>query len=379
MNQSKRGKASPKTSRPGIAKRSPNNNNRGKQPRVARAMRQPILARAMGGSVYRNNAQVGVAAAYATGQSTKSPKITQSSMDSSRIIHRELVGSVFGSVAFTTALTFSVNPGLPTSFPWLSTQALGWEKYHFNSLRLCYYTRTGSNTPGSVILSPDYDAADSAPVNEQIASAYHGTQEDVAWKDNCLTFDPKLLSGQRFIRTGGLSANQDIKTYDIANAFVSTLDGTAVNWGKVWFEYDITLINQQLNSSGPSGSGVLVAGGSAESNLNIFGSAPVTTGSYNITALLDVVSMSGLSIGTEYLQTFTVTGTGLGSIINTANTGLTSKTVTFDSGGSGSTTSAFIQTFTATSTAATSTFTMSGTTVTSAQFVLTALQPTPSF
>jgi len=323
-----------------------------------------------------------VAAAYARGQTTRQPRVSRSGVDRTRIIHRELIGSVIGTTNYSVVAgnTFSINPGLPGTFPWLSTQALGWEKYKFNYLRLCYYTRTGSNTPGSVILTPDYDAADAAPVNEQIASAYHGTQEDVAWKDNCMIFDQKILNSDRFIRTGGLVANQDIKTYDIANLFVGTLDGTAVNWGKLWIEYDVTLINQQLNSSGASGSGVLVGGGITFASATPFGTIPVTTGSYNLAAAsTNVVTFSGLSVNSEYMITAYSLGTVISAYSFTGLTGVTSKSTTagqlFNSGATGGSAT---YTFIANAVSGSVTLTITATTITSSVLILAALNPAPS-
>jgi hypothetical protein len=316
-----------------------------------------------------------VAAAYATGQTTRNPKVTRSGVDRTRIIHRELIGSVVGTSLFSVLAsnTFSINPGLSTTFPWLSTQAQGWEKYKFNYLRVCYYTRTGSNTPGSVILSPDYDAADAAPVSEQIASAYHGTQEDVAWKDNCMIFDQKILNSDRFIRTGGIAANLDIKTYDIANLFVGTLDGTAVNWGKIWIEYDVTLINQQLNSSGPAGSGTMAAAGGTIAATTPFGAVPTSNGSYNLSAAAtDVVSMSGLSIGSEIMVATEITGTTISSIALNTLVGLTLKTTLF-AGYYSTTGAACISTYTVNANVASFVLAVSAATVTSASVVVSAL------
>jgi len=324
-----------------------------------------------------------VAAAYARGQTSRNPKVTRSGVDRTRIVHRELIGSVVGTVLYsvTAGNTFSINPGLAATFPWLSTQALGWEKYKFNYLRLCYYTRTGSSTPGSVILTPDYNAADAAPVNEQIASAYHGTQEDVAWKDNCMIFDQKILNQDRFIRTGGLTASLDIKTYDIANLFVGTLDGTAVNWGKLWIEYDVTLINQQLNSAGAAGSGTLTAGGGTIAAATPFGAVPVVSGSYNLAAAgTNVITFSGLSIGTEYVFIETLTGTVFsGSPGFTSPVGLTLVTAMFANYPAAATTLAFVSTYKATAVSGSITSNVAATTVTAGQLIVSALTPTPSF
>lgn len=339
----------------------------------------PVMASAFGGHIMGPGKRVGVAAAYATGQTTRNPRVSRSGVDSTRIIHRELIGSVVGTVLYTVGNSFSINPGLFATFPWLSTQALGWEKYRFNSLRLCYYTRTGSNTPGSVILTPDYDAADVAPVNEQIASAYHGTQEDVAWKDNCMVFDQKILGQERFIRTGGLAANLDIKTYDIANTYVGTLDGTAVNWGKLWIEYDITLINQQLNSSGPSGTGTIAGAGGSLAAATPYGAAPLTLGSYNIIApATNKVTLSGLNIGSEYSFSAAISGTVI-TVFN-ISTFIGGTQVNQLNGINGAATQASaIATFTAQSNTVTFVLNVTATTVTFSLGVNAALVPTPSF
>ncbi len=49
---------------------------------------------------------------------------------SHRIVHRELLATISGSVAFATN-SYVINPGLSSSFPWLATQAAGWEQYRF--------------------------------------------------------------------------------------------------------------------------------------------------------------------------------------------------------------------------------------------------------
>ncbi len=236
--------------------------------------------------------QVSVAAAYASGQRTRAPRVT-TSRDSVRIVHRELVASVVGTTAFTVARAFALNPGLATSFPWLATQAQAWERYKFNSLRFEYYTRTGSSTPGSVMLVPDYDAADAAPISEQVASSYEDVTEDAPWKDICCSLRSSALHAlgpTKFVRTGALPANLDIKTYDAGNLFLCTIDGTAVNWGKLWVEYDITLMTPQLN---PGGSSVMSAqhiGGQTPTSASILGTQALFPGSSTL------VSVSGSTI-----------------------------------------------------------------------------------
>lgn len=266
-----------------------------KMPKVLKTKPKKSLGES---SFQSSEKQRSVAAAYATGQRTRQPKIV-SKGDSVRIIHRELISSVVGSQSFSVQQAFALNPGLASSFPWLATQAQSWERYRFNSLKFCYYTRTGSNVPGSVMLVPDYDAADSAPISEQIASAYSDVAEDAPWKDiDCLLRASALhaLGPTKFVRTGALQPNQDIKTYDAGNLFLIVTDGTAVNWGKLWVEYDVELLTPQLN---PAGGGVI-------SSQILHGSAPIS--SDPLVGALPVAGSSNITSPAPNVLTFNQAG-----------------------------------------------------------------------
>jgi hypothetical protein len=323
-----------------------------------------------------NIGQTSVAAAYATGMGTSKPKFSRQTADSTRITHRELVGSLTGTVLFTLAQSFSVNPGLPATFPWLASQAVGWEKYKFNYLRLCSYTRTGSTTPGSIIMSPDYNAADPGPVTEQIMSSYYGTREDAPWKDICLEMDSARLAGERFLRYGALAPNLDIKTYDVANVFVGTVDGTAVAWSKLWWEYEVVFYNPQLPPGGLSDAGTLFSGGTV-AVATPFGSLPNGTGPLGVSAVGAVVTLTGLTIGVEYIVGGTLQGTVLGNLTWVV-TGLTAKTILSEVVNAAATSSNNSESFIATAQTATMTLTFSATTVTSTYFWIASYIPTPS-
>jgi hypothetical protein len=305
--------------------------------------------------------QSSVAAAYATGQHSGDPKYLNYSKDGCRIVHRELIASVTGTVAFTVANSFALNPGQATSFPWLAGQAQGWERYRFNKLRFCYYTRTGSNVPGSVLLAPDFDASDVAPSTEQIASTYKDSEEDAPWKDIKCELSPSALHAigpTKFVRTGSLSADQDIKLYDSGNLFLCTVDGTAVSWGKLWVEYDVSFFTPQLNPLG-SGSYQRVSGVTPTST-SLLGTqtlSPTSTeslftvsnqiltftkaGTFLVTA--DQVFTSGLSMNTPVLGagavvvghgiSFTTSATKSSAIVQC--TAIVGSTITFDSNGTG--------------------------------------------
>lgn len=294
-----------------------NQNNLQKQPKQKASRR----VRAKRGG----QQQLQAAAAYATGQVSKAPAIKMSS-DSCRVVHRELIASVTGTTAFTVAQSFALNPGISATFPWLSVMAQTWEQYRFRSLRFCYYTRTGSNVPGSVILAPDYDAADAAPVSEQVASNYTDAAEDAPWKDiECVLTRLDMAGGQKrhFTRTGALAANLDIKTYDVGQLHLCTIDGTAVAWGKLWVEYDVEFFVPQL----PPNGGALVLGGliSGQTSMtagNPLGTAPIVdTSAQGLSAsAASVVTIAGTG---QYLVYATCGGTTITGLALAATSGCT--------------------------------------------------------
>lgn len=220
--------------------------------------RAQSVANARGRSTYRSfkstiplDMRNALPAAYSIGQKTVRPKV-QSNGTSCTIVHRELVLKVAMTVNYSVQ-QLSCNPGLPQTFPWLSSIAANWETYRFKRLRFCYYTRVGSATGGSVILSPDYNASDLTPASEYIASTYIDTAEDVSWKDICCTLRTEgmhALGPKKFVRTTNLSPNLDVKTYDVATLNVATVDGVAGPAGNLWAEYEIELSNPQLNPKG---------------------------------------------------------------------------------------------------------------------------------
>jgi hypothetical protein len=330
--------------------------------------------------------QKAAAAAYSSGQHTGEAKIFRNGKDSCRIVHRELLSSITGSVAFTIPLEVALNPGLNVSFPWLSTQAQAWERYRFNRLRFCYFTRTGSNIPGSLMLAPDYDAADDPPISESIASSYEDCEEDAPWKDICCVLPQRSLMGdmkEKFIRSGPLQPNQDIKTYDAGNLFVCTVDGTAVGWGKLWVEYDITLYNPQTPAGGFMSSGTL-DGGSGLATGALFGTAAtqLAKGPISITTLdasPNTLRLANLQIGQEIFASLTFTGTVITAAPAAVLTGLTVISTLGNVFNAAQTSAVLNQTYRVTAVNATIAVTLPATTLTASQVVVSSLVPSPTF
>jgi hypothetical protein len=195
-----------------------------------------------------NNAPV----ARAISARSTAPKISNTPK-MTRVIHRELVQTISGSTTFN-ADSFSLNPGLPGTFPWLSSIAGSFEQYRFNRLSFHYVTRAPTSYIGSILLAPEYDALDSPPSSEVEASQMLGAVEDSPWKEQIMTFnvsDMFPMGPRKYIRTGVISGSSDLKTYDAGQLFVceiSCADTSAI--GKLWVEYDVELhIPQNPNTA----------------------------------------------------------------------------------------------------------------------------------
>jgi len=235
---------------------------------------------------------------------------------SSRIRHREPLGPLIGNIGFSL-VQYSINPGIAATFPWLSTQASGYESYKINRCRLEFLTSAASTQTGVVAIAPDYDSADNPPTSltqvEQMQNCYRG----LSWVDGCCDLNPRglgVLGPKRYVRTGVLASNQDIKTYDAATINIVT-QGQASNGvqiGEIWIDYDITLSIPTNPKPGDEFlSGLLInAAGTGVTPANLLGTNPINEGPLAMSKVNDVVTVSNLVAGRQYvamLQVFAAT------------------------------------------------------------------------
>jgi hypothetical protein len=181
---------------------------------------------------------------------------TMARRSSERIRNTELVANIYGNASTSnyTIYSYDLNPGDPTTFPWLSSQAQKWEQYHFNSLRFGYSPRVPITWIGNIIMSPEYDPDDDPPTSEQAQSQVYGSRECQVWDSMFVKFDPKSMHGnaqRKFVRQ--TAENGSYKNYDVGQLFLGAVeikDGASavqplVCVGKLYVEYDVTLYNPQ--------------------------------------------------------------------------------------------------------------------------------------
>jgi len=179
------------------------------------------------------------------------PNSSKGSSSMRSISKTEFVGNVAGSVNFFTA-SYHINPGLPATFPWLSTLAKDWQQYRFKRLRARYITRSATTSPGSVILSPEYNILEGPPLSEQEAANTQDAVEDVTWRELVCEMDISAMFAfgpRKQVRTQAIGA--DLTTYDAAILTVATVGQAAGGTiGKLYLDYEIDFFVPQ--STGPS-------------------------------------------------------------------------------------------------------------------------------
>lgn len=177
-----------------------------------------------------------------------------------RIRHREYIADLTAegsSPSLFKSSGYPINPGLIGTFPWLSQIAPRFEKYRFDLLKFDFETEAATSLGGSVILTVDYDASDSAPTSKVQAMAYKNAVRSAPWEESCHVSAKEDLSQQKayFVRSAAAPAATDIKLYDVGNLFACSQNiGTGgATLGELYVEYDILLMTPQLQSEGESG------------------------------------------------------------------------------------------------------------------------------
>lgn len=232
-----------------------------------------------------------------------------------RIRHREMLIDLRNSPQLNVHY-FEVNPGLPTTFPWLAPIAGRFESYTLNRLSFEYVPFCSSATNGCVIMSPDYDVSDYPPEDVVAISSFPNSVRTPAWQCARMVCDPKLLVklvAERMVRSDNIS-DVDLKLYDTLVFYLATYGGENQNTiGSVWIEYDITLRTPNMDTSvDESGSARCTAVVGTTPALPL-GTAPQVLNGSVYSPVMETVSSDTIRIKRpgDYCLQCTTAGTGI--------------------------------------------------------------------
>jgi hypothetical protein len=144
-----------------------------------------------------------------------------------------------------------INPGLPSTFPWLSTPAAGYNYYHFRSLIIRYITRDNTTDRGTVCLAWDPNPDHASPINMLNAENYETKIAISPWQTGQIDVPPEDLNRlKKFLVRNALIASE-FDTYDVGQIFVCTSGNTNTGLiGELFLDFVVEFhapIPNQLN------------------------------------------------------------------------------------------------------------------------------------
>jgi len=174
-----------------------------------------------------------------------------------RVVHCEYLGDVISSATANTFenTSYVVNPGNPTTFPWLNSIAANYDQWRPNGIVFAFKSTSSSYSGttqalGGVVLATDYDLVDPAYASKI-------EMENTAFANSCKSDVNILHPIECAIRErpvallkcrGPQTPVDNLQWYDLANFQVATFGvaGTSVNLGELWVTYDITFFKEQV-------------------------------------------------------------------------------------------------------------------------------------
>jgi len=151
--------------------------------------------------------------------------------------------------ASPTITTYQVNPGLSDVFPILYQKARIYEQYRIREVQFVYVPTCASTTPGSVIISPEYDCNDTPPTSLVEIRNTAGTIECSPWVASTLKLEASRVhtTGRRkMVRDGLVPTGR--QNYDMCNLSIATVNnGTTAEVGLLKVKYKIDFFIKQRN------------------------------------------------------------------------------------------------------------------------------------
>jgi len=177
------------------------------------------------------------------------------------ISHREFIADITGSVAFAnTAL--DINPGLASTFPWLSTIASQFEEYEMKGLVFEYRPSSGSAVSASsaalgvVVYATDYNVLSPDFVNKQQMESYEfscSTVPNVGMLHPIECAPQSTFLNNMYVRSGANPSSSDQRMYDIGSFQYATQGmQSAYVVGELWVSYHVLLKKPRMSPNGTS-------------------------------------------------------------------------------------------------------------------------------
>jgi len=232
--------------------------------------------------------------------------------------HREFIGSINGSVGFTVQKNLVINPGLPASFPWLSSIASRFQEYDIKGMVFHYVPTSGtfngtSAALGSVMIQTSYRVSDSAPSSKlEMMNEYWSNEvvpfETMAHPIEC---DPKENPFNiHYVRNVPVPGSEPLM-YDVGRTFVATQGQASTDQlGDLWVTYEVELKKPLIASPALASPAYYGASYTGPTSASFFGTPATSAGNLPVSANVKTVTIQPGNAG-PFLLVAQIYGTNL--------------------------------------------------------------------
>lgn len=182
------------------------------------------------------------------------PSVIATTEGGVHICRQEYLGTVVSSTGFTN-IQYYLNPGLPSSFPWLSKLASNFQQYRLRGMIVTFKSQMTEAVAsyaslGSVAIAVNLNAADRACTSqiemEQLKyCAVSKASEDIVAPVECARSQG---SNVNYVRSAAVPNNASIIDYDHGLLQIATngCPTAGVILGRVYISYDVELLNPRM-------------------------------------------------------------------------------------------------------------------------------------
>lgn len=169
--------------------------------------------------------------------------------------HKEFLQDISSSILFNLS-AYSINPGLSTSFPFLSGIAENFEQYKIHGMVFEFVSTSADalnsvNTAlGVVVSATEYNVNRANFINKQQMEAY---EFSVSSKPSLTHVHPiecapdQTPNNVYYIRTGAVPASEDLRLYDLGKYQIATVGSQAAAVvGELWVSYEVEFFKPLL-------------------------------------------------------------------------------------------------------------------------------------
>jgi len=230
------------------------------------------------------------------------------------IRHREYIGDIISSATANTfnIQTFPLNPAQASTFPWLAS-GIGpsFEEYRLNGCVFEFKSTCSdaiaSSTNlalGQVMMCVQYDPTDPVfTTSNQLLNYFWAQSGKVS--DNIYHFvecdKQQSPLVHLYTRSGSPASESDLRFSDFGRFSIATngLQGTSINLGQLWVSYEFLMYKPKVASLESVAGGWFHLGLSDGSvtNLNPFGSTPMTSGQVDAENNLNIILSDNVNYG----------------------------------------------------------------------------------